>query len=215
MTSKITLSTALLLFSLGAAYAQDATDNSDAAEAPSETTEVETTGSDAAEPEAEAVADGDAAGGDAAGGEEEPREVIAAVHTDWQIRCTRDEQNCYMYQLAVDSRDVPVAEVSIVQVTQSQDLSAGVTVVTPLMTFLPPGLQFKIDEGEVQRHPYEFCAQQGCVARFGLTTADLDQFRRGSKALLSVTSAENRGNPIVLDLSLSGFTAAFADLSSR
>ena len=211
---------------VGAAHAQDTTPEADqAADAPlsdwqadvpadtdaAGTPDANTSAADA--PDATAPETDTAEAG--AEQEEGPREVIAAVHTDWQIRCTTDERACFMYQLAVDARDVPVAEVNIIAISGSEELAAGATVVTPLMTFLPPGLQIKIDEGEVQRQPYEFCAAQGCVARFGMTSERLDEFRRGSKALMSVTSADDRENPIILELSLSGFTAAFADLASR
>ena len=142
-------------------------------------------------------------------------ETIEAVHTDWQIRCLPDPGGCYMYQLAVDARDVPVAEMSVVKVEQQDDVVAGFTVMTPLRTFLPAGVQVQIDNGRVQRYQFEFCAEQGCVVRFGVSEAGLGQFRSGNKVRLTVVSAENRDAPVILDVSLLGFTAAMADLATR
>lgn len=151
-----------------------------------------------------------------AGDEAPAEEVIAAVHTDWQIRCRVGGGGCYMYQLAKDSRDVPVAEMSIVAINPAQnDVVAGITMMTPLKTYLPVGVQLQIDNGRPQRYQFDFCAVQGCIARLGLGQNGLDQFRRGNKARLTVASADSREVPIVLDVSLAGFTAAFADLSSR
>ena len=165
-----------------------------------------------AERATDAPADGEAAPAE----QDAAEEVIAAVHTDWQIRCRADGDGCYMYQLAVDSRDVPVAEMSVVSIDPAEnEVIAGVTMMTPLKTFLPVGVQLQIDNGRPQRYQFEFCAQQGCIARLGLGQSGLDQFRRGNKARITVVSADNREVPIVLDVSLAGFTAAFADLSTR
>lgn len=146
---------------------------------------------------------------------EQTGETIEAVHKDWQIRCLPDPGGCYMYQLAIDSRDAPVAEMSVVKVAQGNDVVAGFTVMTPLKTFLPAGAQVQIDNGQVQRYQYEFCAEQGCIARFGVSDAGLNQFRSGNKVRITVVSAENRETPVILDVSLLGFTAAMADLATR
>ena len=146
---------------------------------------------------------------------EQAGETIEAVHKDWQIRCLPDPGGCYMYQLAVDAREAPVAEMSVVKVAQGNDVVAGFTIMTPLKTFLPAGAQVQIDNGKVQRYQYEFCAEQGCIARFGVSEAGLNQFRAGNKVRVTVTSAENRDTPVILDVSLLGFTAAMADLATR
>ena len=199
-----------LIFSGHIAGAQTTTDASPT-EDPAD--QVETTGTEGGTEATDADAPSeDEASAEVAG--DAVKEIVEAVHKDWQIRCTTGGENCYMYQLARDSRDIPVAEVSIVQVSQGE-IAAGVTVMTPLKTFLPQGLQVQVDNGRPQKYQYEFCAEQGCIARFGLSAGGLDQLRRGAKARLTVVSSDNREVPIVLDVSLAGFTAGFADLASR
>jgi len=61
-----------------------------------------------------------------------PAEEVVAVHGDWQIRCRTDNNSCFMYQLAIDAREIPIAEMSIVPLDAQDDRVAGFTVVTPL-----------------------------------------------------------------------------------
>ena len=140
-------------------------------------------------------------------------ETIVAVHKDWQIRCLPENKNCYMYQLAVDARDAPVAEMSVLALKQDNDVVAGFTVMSPLRTYLPAGIQVQIDNDRLQRYQFEFCAEQGCIARFGVSEAGLSKFRAGNKVRITVVSAENRETPVILDVSLLGFTAAMKELS--
>jgi len=144
----------------------------------------------------------------------ESGETIVAVHKDWQIRCLPQNANCYMYQLAVDARDVPVAEMSVVAVKQDNEVVAGFTIMSPLQTYLPAGIQVQIDNGNLQRYQFEFCAPQGCIARFGVSDNGLNQFRAGNKVRLTVVSAETRDAPVILDVSLLGFTAAMTELNT-
>lgn len=146
------------------------------------------------------------------------KEVITAVHGDWQLRCRADEageasDNCFMYQLAKDSRDMPVAEVSIVPIAGGGQAVAGFTIVTPLKSMLPKGLLVQIDNGKPQQYPFLWCAQVGCFARYGVDNGGLNRYKRGGKARMTVYSIEKPDAPIILDISLTGFTAAINELS--
>lgn len=193
------------------AYAQDSTDG--ASQTAPETTTQSTT---EATPEAEAAPQGDIEGTPTAPQSAEgvkAGETIVAVHKDWQIRCLPENRNCYMYQLAIDAREAPVAEMSVVALPEGGDVVAGFTVMTPLRTYLPAGVQVQIDNGRLQRYQFEFCAEQGCIARFGVSETGLNQFRAGNKVRITVISAENREAPVVLDVSLLGFTAGMKELA--
>jgi len=56
-----------------------------------------------------------------------------------------------MYQLAIDARDIPIAEMSIVPLNANDDRVAGFTVVTPLRTLLTEGVTLQIDNGRQQK----------------------------------------------------------------
>lgn len=143
-----------------------------------------------------------------------PKEEIIAVHKDWQVRCRNGGTNCFMYQLAVDARSEPVAEISIVPIKQQDGAVAGVTVVTPLRSFLPKGIDVQVDTGKVVKFPFLWCAKVGCFVQFGLNQPSLDAYKRGAKARITIFANENRDTPVILDVSLSGFTAAFEEVQN-
>lgn len=163
----------------------------------------------AAEPQAEATdaaPAADAAAGDA--GQPQQPQLVTETYGDWELRCTADKSNCFMYQLARDSNLNPVSEISIVDLPDGSEAAAGVTAVTPLGTLLSEGLVLQVDQGEARRYAYNWCTRSGCFARFGLTADEINQLKRGSKARMRLVSVSNPEQPVVLDLSLTGFTAA-------
>jgi invasion protein IalB len=146
----------------------------------------------------------------AAGDEEAPvLEIVRETHGDWQIRCTPDEEDCFLYQLALDSEGHPVAEFSLVRLPAGGEAAAGATVVTPLGTLLPAGLYMRIDGGELRQYPFTFCSQVGCFAQLALTQATVTSLQRGRSAQLVVASVAAPDDPVELDVSLTGFTAAY------
>jgi len=151
----------------------------------------------------------------AAAPNEEPREKVIAVHGDWQLRCRDGEVDCFMYQLAKDVKGAPVAEVSIQSLKQDDGVVAGITVITPLRSFLPAGLSVQVDNNKVEKFPFLWCAAVGCFVQYGLNSGGLNQYKRGARARVSVVPNESRKSPVTLDLSLTGFTAAFNELAAK
>ena len=172
---------------------------------------------DTAEPEAEpeVVAEEKAEVPTPTVNEDAPPEQVVAVHGDWQIRCRVESGGCFMYQLAVDAREVPIAEMSIVPLEADDGRLAGFTIVTPLRTLLTEGVTLQIDNGRLQKYQFGWCTEAGCAARFAVREDGLYQFKRGNKTRLTVLSVEKPDAPVILDVSLKGFTAAFADLQQR
>jgi invasion protein IalB len=143
---------------------------------------------------------------------QQPQEEVRSVHNDWQIRC-RSENDCFMYQLVNDPRGAPVAEINIVALPDDIPAVAGFTVVSPLRTLLTEGLTLQVDNGRVQQYPFLYCAPVGCASRFGYEQSGLNQFKRGNVARLTIVAVDRPAQPVILDVSLSGFTAAFNALS--
>jgi len=92
---------------------------------------------------------------------------------------------------------------------------AGFTIVTPLRTLLTQGVTLQIDNGSQQKYQFGWCTEAGCAARFAVRADGLSQFKRGNKSRLTVHSVEKPDAPVILDVSLKGFTAAFDDLTAR
>lgn len=218
-TTSAVLAALIALAPAAAAFAQ--TDTPPAAEAP-----------EAAAPEAAAepapvtapAAPADSPAADAAPAAESaeaPRDEIVAsyytkaTHGDWLLRCLRTPDGndpCELYQLLRDEDETPVAEISVVPF-QGQ-AAAIMNFVAPLETDLELGMGFQIDTGEAHRYPFLVCAPIGCVARVGLTEAELTSLKRGAKGTVSLLpfGGNPENNLVRLDVSLSGFTAGFTEL---
>jgi invasion protein IalB len=139
-------------------------------------------------------------------------EIVRDEFQDWQVRCAPDETECFLYQLASDDQDNPVAEVSLLKLPEGAEADAGMTVVTPLGTLLPEGIGLQIDQGEGRRYPFTFCSQVGCFARFPVDVALLNRMKGGRVAHLTLRSVIQPQQPLELDISLAGFTAAYDSL---
>ncbi len=180
--------------------ATDGTDAPDAAAA----------GADA--PDTSTGADAPDAAGDPAAGE--VLETVRDTFGDWEVRCLPDGADCFMYQLALDPQQNPVAEVSLLKLPAGGEVEAGATIVTPLGTLLNDGVVIQIDGGERRSFPFNWCSQVGCFARFGLSEASLGSMKRGSKANITLVSVGAPDTPITVPLSLDGFTMAYESLEA-
>ena len=131
----------------------------------------------------------------------------------WQLRCVRTEDGsdpCQLYQLLKDKEtDKPVAEISLLALPEGSEAVAGATVIVPLETLLTQQLNITVDKGKTKRYPFTFCAEVGCVARVGFTQEDIDSFKKGSVATVTVVPVAAPDRTVDVDISLKGFTAGF------
>lgn len=152
-------------------------------------------------------------------GEAEPRigsYYLRSTHADWTVRCIRTEEGrpdpCELYQLMTDEDDNAVAEVTMIPL-QNGEVAAGATLIAPLETDLMHGLGLGVDNAEARGYPFSFCAPVGCISRMGFTPDELAAMKRGNKAVVTLLPfGADPEQPVRLDMSLSGFTAAFAEV---
>ncbi len=132
---------------------------------------------------------------------------------DWAMRCVKAPEGqadpCNLYQLLTDENGDAVAEFNFFRLPDGSRAAAGATVVVPLETLLTQQLTLAVDGANARRYPFTFCNTAGCVARIGFTQEDIDQFKRGIVAQLRVVPAAAPTEEVLLDLSLSGFTAGY------
>ena len=149
-------------------------------------------------------------------GERQPGTLYTdEVFGDWARRCTANPEGddpCHMYQLLKDGDGNDTAEVTIQRLPEGLQAAAGATVIVPLQTLLTQQLVIKIDGGQTKRYPFKFCTQIGCIAQIGLTAAEVNAFKRGAKATVTIVPAGAPDQKVNLDLSLTGFTAAYDSL---
>ena len=220
---------AALALIAGPAFAQDtpapATPEAPAAEAPA----ADAPAADAPTADAPAPADAPAAPADAPAAANAPAGQPArdpngpgsyyakSEHGDWTIRCIRADQGkdpCEMYKLLTDEDENPVAELTMVPLSNG-DVAAGATLVAPLETDLIDGLGFQVGSGEMRGYPFSFCAPVGCIARLGFTTQELAGMKAGSTATVQLLPfGGDPDSPVRLGMSLAGFTAAFDELAA-
>jgi len=141
---------------------------------------------------------------------------VKETYGDWQLKCFRseaEEDPCQMFQLLHEDAGNPIAEFSIFRLPSNSKAIAGATVVVPLGTLLTEQLKISVDGGKAKGYSYSFCSLVGCYARIGLTQADIDAFKRGASANLTIIPAQAPDQSVTIKASLSGFTAAFENTS--
>lgn len=144
-------------------------------------------------------------------------EYIKEEFGDWSHRCVvaaEGDDPCNSYQLLQDAEGNSVAEISIIPISNGGQAVAGGTIITPLETLLTRQITLQIDAGAGRRYPFTFCARGGCVARVGFTADDIAAMKRGASATLTIVPAGSPDNPVALNVSLTGFTAAYDNLDT-
>ena len=197
--------------SLGAAlHAQEA-----------ETTEAETAAPEAAEAEPTPQPDADepsiASELDMGKEVDDDPTYIKETYGDWQLKCFRsggEDDLCQMYQLLREDAGNPVAEFSLFKLPENNQAVAGATIVVPLGTLLTEELRMSVDGGPAKSFAYAFCSVVGCFARIGLAEPDVEALKRGAEANLEIVPAQAPDQKVNIKVSLSGFTAAFDNVST-
>lgn len=131
---------------------------------------------------------------------------------DWSLRCitvAEGEDPCQMYQLLTDEGGSPIIEFTMFRLPPESEAAAGATVVAPLETSLTQGIVIKVDDLQAKTYPFAFCNPVGCYARIGLTEEEVDSYKAGGSALVSIVPVAAPDRRVQATLSLSGFTAAF------
>jgi len=145
---------------------------------------------------------------------------IDATYSDWEILCTQVDEagtlGCEMYQLLNDAGGSPIAEISVAALPFGSEVAAGATITAPLETFLPSGLGWRVGAAEEMRiEQFRVCNVVGCFVRMGLSVEEVDALKAGSNATVVIAPFVAIDQPIEINVSLSGFTAAYEDLQTR
>lgn len=137
---------------------------------------------------------------------------VKASFESWEQRCVKTETGadpCQLYQLLKDGSGNSVAEIGMFSLPEGGEAAAGATIIAPLETLLTGGVRIGVDEAQPKVYPFTFCSQIGCVARVGFTAAEVDAFKKGGKAVITIVPAVAPDKTVALDVSLKGFTAGY------
>jgi invasion protein IalB len=138
-----------------------------------------------------------------------PKQVLKATHGAWEVHCLEGTETCAMQQVgntADGKRALLVTVQRLAGVTaEGKPVPAALTVNTPLGVLIPYGVRVKVDDGNVAPVPLLRCLQDNCAARAPLADEAIQQLKKGSKATFGFFLQEE----VLVDVSLSGFTAAY------
>ncbi|MCC5979360.1 MAG: invasion associated locus B family protein [Salinarimonas sp.] len=143
---------------------------------------------------------------------------------DWELVCRSpdaESEDAAPYDASRDcriSQRLAIAEsgqtVFLLTGLPGDEAGSFVAIVSvPLRGYLAPGIELRVDSREPVRILYETCDPSGCHAGFPLEGEVLQAFRAGLTAQFRIWTA--RDEPVDLDISLIGFTAAFEALRER
>lgn len=138
---------------------------------------------------------------------------IREVSGDWQLECIRvpegQEEPCQMFQPLLDPDGNQVANIRIFRLPAGGEAVAGALIAVPLETLLTAQLTITVDAARPQRYQFSVCDRLGCYARIGFRQAEIDAYKRGAKATLTLVPFVAPDQKVDLPMSLIGFTAAF------
>lgn len=192
MTRSILTLSLLATLLTGPVFAQQATD--DAAAAPA---------ADAAAPAGPVFKTAEEAAVD---------ETYGRTEGDWNVICQKTlsgEDPCLMAQLLRDEAGNPVINVEVSRLKVEGGPDAMMIINTPVGTILPEGVSVTIDNGKPAKLPFFYCDGQVCVTRVNLRDADAAAFKRGNLAKVRIVPVTNPNEPVTVNMSLKGFTAAY------
>jgi invasion protein IalB len=141
---------------------------------------------------------------------------VKSTSGDWDVRCVHaadGKDPCDLYQLLKDEKGNSVARFSLFGLKAGQPAAARATVVTPLETLLPQGVSLQIDTAPAKEYAFLFCTQAGCVSQLGFTADEIAAMKKGQKITMKIVPVAQPDAPVVLTISLKGFTAGYDDVN--
>ncbi len=135
---------------------------------------------------------------------------------DWRLRClknVKDKDECHLHQLLKGTSGNTVAQITVFNFPNADGAAiAGANVTVPLETALRENLKMRIDDKQAKAYPFSYCDSVGCHARLGLTAVEIKWMQDGQSAKIATVPYRGAQEPVIVDLSLSGFTAGYKTL---
>lgn len=134
-----------------------------------------------------------------------PAEGLDAT-AKWLKICNQAEGAQPLCVVARERRAANGQPIAAVQVREQAEKKLLILAVPPAM-LLRPGVQVKIDESEPVRAAYSICYPNFCFAEAAIKDDYVASMKRGNK--IALTSLNQQAKPVTIEISLSGFTAAY------
>lgn len=126
----------------------------------------------------------------------------------WFKACTKQADNdvCNVQNIRTAANGQLLTAVNLIQVTGKQN-RAIFQVAVPTGRIIPAGVGLQIDGGQSRKVDYSICLPDRCIAEAPLTQELVNAMKAGGELTLTTVNFQQQPNPI--NISLSGFTAAF------
>lgn len=126
----------------------------------------------------------------------------------WFKVCSKQEDNdiCNVQNIRTANTGQLLTAVNLIQITGKVN-RAIFQIAVPTGRVIPAGIGMQIDGGQAQKIDYAICLPDRCIAEAPLTDALVASLKKGGELTLTSINFQNQPNPI--QISLSGFTAAF------
>ncbi|GAA6207552.1 invasion associated locus B family protein [Cognatishimia sp. WU-CL00825] len=144
-------------------------------------------------------------------------QVETEVIGDWKVSCVVQDtaKSCRMNQVLNDNTGQPVVDVTLFPITNAGDITFGGSIMAPLETLLTQQMTISVDGGPARRYPFAFCTTSGCISRIGLAEADINSFRNGANAVVTIIPALAPDQKVELTMSLAGFTKSHETVTAQ
>ncbi|MEO1985978.1 MAG: invasion associated locus B family protein [Martelella sp.] len=150
------------------------------------------------------------AAGASAQEQQQPQQPQAgAAPTQGWFKTCNDNGNggvCIVQNYARAENGQVLTAVGLIQ-PQGGNGQSMIQVTVPTFRLIPAGVQMQIDTSAPQKLDYAICTNEQCIAQAPLNDTLVAAMKRGGK--VTFTSVNMRQQPNPVDLTLSGFTAAF------
>ena len=133
---------------------------------------------------------------------------------DWSMQCMTSSKGkyCGLYQKAsatVKGKKV-TAVLAEVEVGKGKDgkKTPHLRLITPLGSWLPTNIGFKLDDEKQNIVPYFVCRPSGCMTDLTLEAEHVERLKKGKKLLIAYRTSPRKEDQVESSLSLKGFAAA-------
>jgi len=140
---------------------------------------------------------------------------------DWRFGCgpvnakegAKGPQMCQMFQVVLDKKGGKAVLLMVLSQLPHQEKPI-LEILVPLGVRLVPGLTIRVDGSKDSiRVPFMVCMTAGCSTQGPVSDEAIDRFKHGHK--LDISFIAPPGREVHHEVSLNGFTAAFAALNAK
>jgi invasion protein IalB len=133
----------------------------------------------------------------------------------WVVACTNTQVglDCSVGQSIFDQQTGRNVQVSVALRIPPDTKKPNLLLQIPLGVYLPKGLTIQFGGGGAKALPFQSCNQNGCLAEYPITEAEIATLLKGADLTLSVETTNK--TPLTFRVPAAGFADAYAKMTSK